>query len=538
MKKKGRRGFALLLAVTVMVSLVACQEKEKKPAESSVPANGSEISGQESKQEETVTLQAFAVEGPYTKGDFNDLPLWKTAEEATGVKVVFESTPSASASEKLGLKFASNQLPDLFFKCALGNNDITRYAQEGSLIPLDQYLDKNAPNFSQYLNDDVSIEKNIRMADGHIYGFPYLVTAAPSRISAKYFMNEKWLEAQDLTMPKTTEELLEMLRKMKGYDFNQNGEADEIPLAVESYNHLALGLMGAFGLLTRGGAQQTWDIDPQTDELRFVKTTDQYKEYLEYVHTLYEEKLIDQECFTMDLTKLTAKAQQNILGLVITMNTNYLGDYKEDYTYLPAALIGPHGDQIYGARTIPVAGQNTFLTSVNNYPEETIKWVDYFYSDEGIEAYFMGVKGETYEIGEDGKPQFTDMVTNNPDGLNMEEVLGRYVCWSGGGNPSVADDLHFGNHLIPETTVKAAEALMASTPDEIWGTFVYSVEDTQRLSILQQDIDTYLSDMTAKFITGEVGFDQWDAYKQRIEQLGLEEYRQITQRALDTYNQQ
>ncbi|MFR3482336.1 MAG: hypothetical protein ACLTXL_01820 [Clostridia bacterium] len=79
---------------------------------------------------------------------------------------------------------------------------------------------------------------------------------------------------------------------------------------------------------------------------------------------------------------------------------------------------------------------------------------------------------------------------------------------------------------------------MASTPDEIWGTFVYSVEDTQRLSILQQDIDTYLSDMTAKFITGEVGFDQWDAYKQRIEQLGLEEYRQITQRALDTYNQQ
>ncbi|MFR2467018.1 MAG: hypothetical protein ACLTA1_14800, partial [Clostridia bacterium] len=134
MKKKVRRGFALLLAVTVMVSLVACQEKEKKPAESSVPANGSEISGQESKQEETVTLQAFAVEGPYTKGDFNDLPLWKTAEEATGVKVVFESTPSASASEKLGLKFASNQLPDLFFKCALGNNDITRYAQEGSLI--------------------------------------------------------------------------------------------------------------------------------------------------------------------------------------------------------------------------------------------------------------------------------------------------------------------------------------------------------------------------------------------------------------------
>ena len=56
--------------------------------------------------------------------------------------------------------------------------------------------------------------------------------------------------------------------------------------------------------------------------------------------------------------------------------------------------------------------------------------------------------------------------------------------------------------------------------------------------MLQADIDTYLSDMTAKFITGEVGFDQWDSYKAQIDKMGLEEYREITQRALDTYNAQ
>ena len=37
----------------------------------------------------------------------------------------------------------------------------------------------------------------------------------------------------------------------------------------------------------------------------------------------------------------------------------------------------------------------------------------------------MGVEGDTYEIDENGLPQFTDKVMNNPDGMNMEEVLGR-----------------------------------------------------------------------------------------------------------------
>ncbi len=477
------------------------------------------------------------MEGPYTKGDFNDLALWKITEEKTGIKVNFESAPIASFAEKLGLKFASNQLPDMFFKCNMGNADITKYASEGALVPIDEYLAEYAPNFSAYLADDSSIEKNLKMVDGHIYGFPYLVTAAPSRIGVKMFANEKWLTAQGLNLPTTTDELYETLVKMKGYDFNGNGQADEIPLVVESPSHLFNSLMGSFGLMTRGAAQRIWDIDPDTNELRFIQTSDNYKEFLQYVNKLYTERLLDQEFFTMDLAQASAKAAQNIIGFVFTGNTNYLGDIASDFTYLPGALKGPNGDQSYAARTVPFAGQNTFITSVNEHPAETVQWIDWFYSQEGITAYFMGVEGETYEMV-DGVPKFTDYVVKNPDGLNMEEALGTYVCWSGGGNPSVADDLHFGNHLIPELTVKAAEAVKPYTPEEIWSGFVYTEEDTQRLAVLQADIDTYLNDMTAKFITGEVGFDQWDSYKAQIDKMGLEEYREITQRALDTYNAQ
>lgn len=537
MYKRMKKWFAVVLACVMVIGMAACGTPDAKSeagsdAQSSVQnASGSNAGAQ------VTELTAFAMEGPYTKGDFNDLPIWALAEEATGVKVTFESAPSASFQEKLNLKFASNQLPDIFFKTDITTKNITKYSSEGTLIPLDDYLSEHAPNFSSYLKEDESIEKNIRMADGKIYSFPYLVTASPSRISPKLFINEAWLETLKMDMPETTEDFYELLKAMKEYDYNGNGETDEIPLSCDGIGMITKGLMGSFGLMTRGAAQEEWDIDPETGELRFIKTSDAYKAFLEYCNRLYTEKLMDQEVFTMDIPKLTAKAQQNILGVVFTHNSNYLGDYQSDYGFIPAALTGPDGDRNYAGRTIPVANQCAFLTKTNEHPEESVKWIDWFYSPEGIEHYFMGIEGDTYEIGEDGLPHFTEKVTNNPEGLNMEEVLGRYICWSGGANPSVADDIHFGNHLIPEVTVNAAGALMEDAPEEVWGQFVYATEDSERLSVLTTDISTYLTDMTAKFITGEADFGQWEDYKSKVDKMGHDEYREIVQRALDNYNE-
>lgn len=531
-----KKVFAVFLACVLILSLTACNgntsSSDSGTNDSSTPATSGTS---ETQEPETVEITAFAMEGPYTTGDFNDLAIWKYSEEATGVKVNFETAPSASFEEKLALKFASNELPDVFFKCNVSSADITKYSTDGTLIALDDYLEEYAPNFSAYMAEDSSIEKNIRMSDGSIYGFPYLVTASPSRISPKLFINQVWLDELNMEVPTTTDELYDVLSAMKGNDFNGNGTDDEIPLAVEGIARLQQGLMGSWGLLTRGAAQLEWDIDPDTNELRFIQTSDNYKGFLEYANKLYTEKLLDQECFTADLATLTAKAEQNILGVVFCHNSSYLGSYADDFTYIPCALKGPNGDQIFGGKTISVAGQNTFITNVNQHVADTVRWVDWFYSDEGIEHYFMGVEGETYEFDENGEPQFTDFVISNPDGLNMEEALGSYVCWSGGANPSVADDLHFGNHLIPELTVDAAQALSEYSPEEVWGTFNYAAEDSDRISVLTTDISTYLSDMTAKFITGETGFDQWDSYKDQVDKMGLEEYREIVQRTVDAY---
>ena len=62
------------------------------------------------------------------------------------------------------------------------------------------------------------------------------------------------------------------------------------------------------------------------------------------------------------------------------------------------------------------------------------------------------------------------------------------------------------------------------------------MEDTTRLATLEQDINTYVTDMKAKFITGNTSFGEWDSYKDTLNKMGFDELMQIYQRGLDDYN--
>lgn len=485
---------------------------------------------------EPITLTGFATAGPYTKGNFNDLKIWAVMEELTNIKIVFESAPSAQSAEKLGLLFAANTLPDIIFKTPITNANITSYAAEGQLIPIDGMLATYSPNFHAMMEETPEIRKAVTMADGHIYGYPYIVTAAASSVSPKLFYNAKWAQQAGLSPAATLDELTEQLRAFKASDWNGNGAADEIPLSSQTLAVLLNAFYGSFGLLTRGAASTSWDIGPD-GSLRFVPATDGYKLLLQYLNMLYTEGLLDQEIFTSELAIFQAKAAQNQIGFGFVHNNNYMDAYKDDFLGLPAPLTGPNGDKLYGGVTLPILGGNTFVTSSCEVPEAAVRYIDYFYGQEGITLFFMGIEGETFYYDEAGNPQFTDFVKANPNGMNMEEALGTYVCWSGGSNPSVADDLHFGVHLIPEITVTAAMNIKAFAPEIIWpADFTYTEAENERLVDLRLDLNTYITDMRAKYISGSESFDTWDTYIATLERMGLPEYRTIIQAAMERYD--
>ena len=65
----------------------------------------------------------------------------------------------------------------------------------------------------------------------------------------------------------------------------------------------------------------------------------------------------------------------------------------------------------------------------------------------------------------------------------------------------------------------------------------YSDEDADRLATLKTDIDNFVNEQAAKFVTGELNLDtDWDSYLSTLNAIGLEELMAIYQRGLDAYN--
>lgn len=66
--------------------------------------------------------------------------------------------PDAGFTEKRNLAFASDDLPDIILRAKISPQEEMKYAANGQLVALDEYLDY-APNLSALIEQDDAIRK-------------------------------------------------------------------------------------------------------------------------------------------------------------------------------------------------------------------------------------------------------------------------------------------------------------------------------------------------------------------------------------------
>lgn len=274
--------------------------------------------------------------------------------------------------------------------------------------------------------------------------------------------------------------------------------------------------------------------------LRFLPTTDSYSEQLAYFAKLYKEGLIEQEVFTSTSTKVLSYLQEHQLGVVCWWSVSFLStDIQDDFVHLDRQLIGPDGKSDFTCVISSVNSPAAFVVTTKcENPEIATRWINYFYSEDGIILYFLGVEGVTYEYDSDGNPYFLDDIVNNPDGLTFMEAYGHYCCQAGGANSSIISEKYYiSGEGMPKSRA-ASDALKADTIDfsNVWEPFIYSSAESEVMSSLSTDITSYIKESRAKFVSGEWSTESdWDAYvKERLEdymkmyQIGYNRYMGIT----------
>ena len=573
MKKRFQKTAAIVLAVSMAVSLAACGKQAEETGNAGSAAN-TENTGSADTQASSgtgsvevnetgypITSEEITVTaaGPMPSGceDWSQLAVIDEYANRLGIRLDCDFYETDWETQ-LTLKVAGDELPDMLIGCSMNVSDVNEWGGEGYFLDLSQYMDL-MPNLKAYFDQYPELEAYCTTSDGHIYGLPKLKVDMTDRLT-RSFINKQWLDNLGLSVPTSIDEYYDVLVAFKEQDANGNGDPDdEIPLLFTSdsggYTALEKTLLDAYGIFT---------TDPnyvlQADEsgkVELANINDTYKEYLKFMHRLYAEGLMEQEAFTITGDEITTKQQGDVYGSFGCGSAPFVMANKDiSYDANWMALSGM-SSELHPKREASIASpvQNSILVAVNGnteYPEALARFIDYFYTEEGMLSATKGYDGVTFDMVQDDLLGTEVPEMRIPDGYTSGEEF-RYK------GAILNEALNLVEKNIdrqamfesdrevlekPEFVEKygwAARVIDAFKSDDVTGVEAYPVvsytsDEVEERGAVYKDITTYLKQARAQFITGELDLDKdWDTYVNTLNQMNLGRLLEIEQAAYDAY---
>lgn len=206
-------------------------------------------------------------------------------------------------------------------------------------------------------------------------------------------------------------------------------------------------------------------------------------------------------------------------------------DRNEDYAILGPLEYNSRGDKMATSRNMYSKGLFN-ISNKNEYPEATIRWVDYFLSPEGTRFMRFGVEGIYWEHKGDGTWDFIKL-TDTPDNWRAQLTPD-----AGSGLPVWIDPTSdVRKSVVPYLPLlKSDNELAALVVPYIRTPYphYYMSEDQQKsIAPIEADTNSYVNQMRARFIVGDADFSEWDEYVNTLERMGIAELVEIYQQVYD-----
>ena len=164
-----------------------------------------------------------------------------------------------------------------------------------------------------------------------------------------------------------------------------------------------------------------------------------------------------------------------------------------------------------------------------------MQWLNYCYTEAGSNLACWGVEGEAYNVV-DGRRVYTDLIMNNP---NLTTTNASYYykmhVWPKLNEPDVVchADLLKSEGALNSRLKWANETYFDSA--YVLPSVTLSEDDLNTRTEIMSDIETYVNEMTLKFITGEASLDEFDSFVEQVWDSGLQEVLDIMNAAYADY---
>lgn len=542
-------------------------------------------------ESDAVELNIFCSLASNSGVDANNLWWWRYAEyrlaqKGINVKLNVTGAIGEEATTGKALRLGSGNLPDIMWGFTMSGPEIVLYGDgDGVMLDFTPYLNEtdmpNAYKCSQTNGADAFAAS--LSPKGKIYGMPYVVDRTLGWLAGSSpnfnftWINTTILEQLGYEMPTTKDELLTVLRAAKEYETESGKEM--IPALASDGGFLN---MLVFAYLGFYGTDQAYGIQPGIKDgaITLPVFTEEYREYLEFFHTLYEEGLISTEYFTMDGETQKALAKEGNF-LIYASILNEISDVPEvfkQYTAL-APVTFDEGVAPVASVTVPYTCNSVWASAKTEHPEEVAALLDLLYDDEAMMCYFYGPVlndplglVEAWQINEAGNDlvhaqvgaekqystlnerqfaviapcglvgdcsTYTYYAKNVVAGLDFNLAYDEYDDCITGKKVTLTNKSgykeKYDNSVDAYYRLNRYYAWINNLTTVRISMLYCTAEESERITDIQSVLDSYIRENFAKFVTGGRSLDEFDAYQEELKQLGIEELLDIYQRGYEPY---
>ena len=559
--RKLTKSIALLLAVLMIAGVfVACG------------GGGSTSGGQSGLDVDPATLQFPLAEKAEISGltnfpvgsesEPNNRTIFKRLEEKTNVHVNWKAIQGDQWGDKISLEMSNlKTLPEFVFSAGFSDTDLLKYAKQGVIINVEEYIDKYMPNLKKVFEQAPEYRTMCTDENGHIWALPWIEQlgyekTAIQTIGNMPFINVAWLEFLGLEMPHTVDEFENVLiafrdnaDKLKA-EFKIEGDIIPMSCIIGSGNEDCRVLTNGFGEGYGDPDDGKHIVVDKDGKVICAAMTEGYRKGCEWLHKLYTENLIDKEAFTQEWATYVAKGKSGRYGVcfswdVANIVTITMDDLIAGKGWVPLPML--KADVL---NLTPVTGSYTsgfdrgrcVVTANAKNPALVCAWLDQMYDPIQSPQNNWGTYGEDddFDIFEmstnaDGEPMLKHTWLGDASPVEVREA-------EAVGGPLAILDSYYNKYVTcPDDAQYRLDWIKNIYTPDMNAKYVYpnvfmSTDDTKTISNLNADIYKCINGFRADAIMN--GFDDaaWEKLQNDLKAYKVDEYLAIFQKYFDAFN--
>ena len=493
-----------------------------------------------------------------TESEPNNRTIFKRLEEKTNVHVNWKTIQSDQWGDKIQLEMSNvKTLPDFVFSAGFSDTDLLKYAKQGVILNVEDYIDKYMPNLQKVFEQAPEYRTMCTDEDGHIWALPWIEQlgyekTAIQTVGDMSFINKSWLDYLGLDMPTNVDEFEQVLIAFRDNadalkkEFNIDGSIIPMSCIMNDGDQDPAILINGFG--EGYGDPDRGRHIAVTDEGKVIcsATTEGFKEGIAWLHKLYEEGLIDPEAFTQEWSTYVAKGKSGRYGVCFSWDVANIAQVSMDdliagkgWVPLPALEadvrnITPQN----GSFTSGFDRGRCVVTATCQNPALVCAWLDQMYDPFQSPQNNWGTYGEDddfdiFVLGKNADGE--DMLLGDASPVEVREA----ECVAG---PLAILDSYYGVYVTcPDDAQYRLDWIKDIYTPDMNGKYVFpnvfmTTDDTKTISNLQADITKRINTAKADWVMNGFTDADWDQLQSDLKAYKLDEYLAIFQKYFDAYN--